>query len=66
MHSELCHYMEVLSHLHVHAALSPGNKPSMWTNNGKLNGPRNVEVSRRKKISYPVGEGCTVLMLSTP
>lgn len=55
MHSQIWHYMNVLSHLHIHAALSPENKPAMCASNGRLNGPQNLKVSKKTKISSLLG-----------
>ena len=65
MHSQLRNYMELLSHLHVHATLSLENEPAMCASNGRLNGLQNMEVSKRQSL-FPVGDVCTVPMLSTP
>jgi len=47
MHSQFWHYMEVISHLHVHVASFLENKPAMCASNGRLNGPQNMEVSKK-------------------
>jgi hypothetical protein len=55
MHSQLRQYMEVLSQLHVRAALSPENKTAMCASNGRLNWPHNLMVSKKTKISSLLG-----------
>jgi hypothetical protein len=63
MHSQLRHYMELLSQLHTDLSLE--NKPAMCASNGRLHGLQNLEVSKRQNL-FPVGNVCTVPMLPTP
>jgi hypothetical protein len=48
--------MDVLGHFHVHAALSPENKPAMCVSNGRLIGPHNLKVSKKRQKSRPCWE----------